>query len=76
MRWFLYAHLRMKLTIDRDSCLRSGQCIYLHPELFREGDDHVPVVLVEHPEGKQLEDAEEAADICPASAILLEPGQD
>lgn len=62
---------RMKLTIDRDSCLRSGQCIYLHPDLFREGDDHVPVVLVEELDGEQLEKAEEAADICPASAIIL-----
>lgn len=62
---------RMKLTIDRDACLRSAQCIYLHPDLFREGDDHVPVVLVEEPQGEQLEKAEEAADICPASAIIL-----
>ncbi len=61
----------MKLSIDRESCLRSGQCIYLQPELFREGEDHVPVVLVERPEGALLEKAEEAADICPASAILL-----
>ncbi|HMO96832.1 MAG TPA: ferredoxin [Tepidiformaceae bacterium] len=64
---------RMKLGIDRDSCLRSGQCTYLHPDLFKEGDDHVPIVLVEHPEGDLRAKAEEAADICPASAILLTP---
>lgn len=73
----VYALVRMKLSIDRDSCLRSGQCIYLHPDLFREGEDHVPVVLVDEPEGQQLDDAEEAADICPASAIILtSPGED
>jgi ferredoxin len=61
----------MNVSIDHKKCLRSGQCTYLHPDLFREGDDGFPVVLVEHPEGEQLEGAEDAADICPASAIRV-----
>jgi len=61
----------MNVSIDHKKCLRSGQCTYLHPDLFREGDDGFPIVLVEQPEGEQREGAEDAADICPASAIRV-----
>ena len=61
----------MRLTVDRNVCLRSGQCSYLHPELFKEGDDGFPIVLVEHPEGEQLAGAEDAAELCPSGAIRL-----
>jgi ferredoxin len=61
----------MRLTVDRNVCMRSGQCSYLHPELFREDDDGFPIVLVEHPEGEQLAAAEDAAELCPSGAIRL-----
>ena len=61
----------MRLVVDHERCLRSGQCTYLHPDLFREGEDRFPVVLVEHPEGEQIDAAEDAADVCPSSAIEL-----
>lgn len=61
----------MRLTVDRNICQQSGQCSYLHPELFREGDDGFPIVLVEHPEGALREAAAHAAEICPSGAIRL-----
>ena len=41
--------------------------------LFREGDDGYPVVLVAEPDETQKADAEDAAEICPAQAIVLGP---
>jgi ferredoxin len=62
----------MRLAVDLGACRRSGQCSYLHPDLFEADKDGWPQVLVECPEGQQIEDAEDAADICPTSAIRLE----
>jgi ferredoxin len=61
----------LKIVVDRKRCMRSSQCSYMHPDLFKEGDDGFPVVLVEHPVGEQVEEAEDARDICPARAIAL-----
>lgn len=65
----------MRLVVDRNKCMRSSQCSYLHPDLFKEGPDGVPLVLVERPTGEQLKGAEDARDICPSGAIdLVEDG--
>lgn len=61
----------MRLTVNLRTCLRSGQCYYLHPQLFREGDEGFPVVLLERPEGELLEEAKDAAELCPSSSIAL-----
>ncbi len=61
----------MPLTVDRRRCLKSGQCTYNYPALFREGPDGYPEVLVTEPGPDQRGDAEEAVDLCPASAIEL-----
>jgi ferredoxin len=65
----------MKLVVNRSVCMRSSQCSYMHPTLFREGDDGFPVVLIEHPEGEQIEEAQDACDICPSQAIKLVDGK-
>jgi len=62
----------MKLSVDRKTCLRSGQCTYLHPKLFKEGEDGYPVVLVEDVPDDLKQEAEDAADICPSGAIVIE----
>lgn len=59
----------MKVTVDRKTCLRSGQCTYLHPQIFKEGEDGYPVVLFEDVPEELKEEAEDAADICPSGAI-------
>jgi len=61
----------MKIVVDRQRCMRSAQCSYMHPDLFEEGADGFPVVLIEHPVGEQVEEAEDARDICPSRAIAL-----
>ena len=60
----------MKVTVNRKACLRSGQCMYLHPELFRKADDGYPAVVVAGDLPPELEkSAEDAADVCPSGAI-------
>ena len=51
----------MRLVIDHRRCRRTGQCSYLHPELFKAGEDGAPIVLVEHPDEELREAAEAAA---------------
>ena len=62
----------MKVTVNHTKCLRSGQCTYLHPKLFKEGEDGYPVVPVEDVPDDLKEEAEDAADISPSGAIDIE----
>jgi ferredoxin len=62
----------VKVTIDRPKCLRSGQCTYLHPKLFKEGEGGIPVVLVDEVPPELQAEAEDAAEICPSGAIVIE----
>lgn len=62
----------MRIEINMDTCLNSGQCAYMQPELFEVDDDGVPTVLVSGeltPE--QLAAAEDAVDVCPSQSITL-----
>ena len=61
----------MRLVIDHGRCRKTGQCSYLHPELFKSDADGAPIVLVEHLEGELLTAAEDAIDLCPSGAISL-----
>jgi ferredoxin len=62
----------MRLAINHTKCRRTGQCAYLHPELFKTDEVGAPIVLVENP-GEELRDAaEEAVELCPSGAISLE----
>lgn len=60
-----------KLVIERRLCLKSGQCSYLQPDVFERDEENWPVVTVERPEGKQIELANDAIEMCPAQAISL-----
>jgi ferredoxin len=61
----------VRIVIDYKKCRRAGQCSHLHPELFKVGEGGAPVVLLEHPEERLREAAEEAVDLCPNGAISL-----
>lgn len=63
----------MKIKIDREKCLMSGECYYNHPEILKMGDDGFPIVLVDDIFDDALrKHAAEAAEVCPAVAISLE----
>ncbi|MCA9829169.1 MAG: ferredoxin [Dehalococcoidia bacterium] len=61
----------MKLSVDRKACIKSGQCTYLHPDLFREEADGYPAVLVDPVPATSLKDAEDSVEVCPGQAIYL-----
>ena len=61
-----------KVVVDRAICLKAGQCYYLQPGVFRADSQGWPEIVVEHPEGDDLEAAEDAVEICPSGAITVE----
>ena len=61
-----------KVVVDRAICLKAGQCYYLQPSVFRADSRGWPEIVVEHPEGDELEAAEDAVEICPSGAITVQ----
>lgn len=61
-----------KVVVDRAICLKAGQCYYLQPSVFRADGQGWPEIIVERPEGDELEAAEDAVEICPSGAITVE----
>ncbi|MDP9869191.1 MULTISPECIES: ferredoxin [Streptosporangium] len=62
----------MKVTVDQDACIGSGQCVLIAPDMFGQRDEDGIVALLHDSPGPGLrEDVREAARICPALAIQL-----
>lgn len=63
----------MKLTVDQDKCVSSGQCVLNASDIFdQRDDDGVVVLLNDSPADDQADDARNAAAACPALAIHIE----
>ncbi|MBN1836118.1 MAG: ferredoxin [Spirochaetales bacterium] len=61
----------MKVRIDADLCTGCGLCTDSVPDVFKMGDDTAQVINPDVP--ANLEAAvKEAADDCPAEAIIVE----
>lgn len=56
--------------VDKDLCISCGLCTETCPDVFQFGDDGKSEVI--NQEGCNECDCEEAADSCPADAIILE----
>ena len=66
-----------RIRIDAGTCIKSGQCYYLHPRLVRRGEDNGPVVVARHLAADELEEADSLLDVCPTGAIeLVDEGAD
>jgi ferredoxin len=60
----------MKARVTED-CIACGRCVEICPEVFEMGEDVAQVKVAEIPQ--QYESAaQEAADECPTSAIVIE----
>ena len=62
-----------KLLVDKDKCIKAGECYYNHPTLLKVDKDGFPTVLVESLTTDQLlDEARAAVDVCPSQAISIE----
>lgn len=62
----------MRIEINMETCLNSGQCAYMQPDLFEVDDDGVPTVLASGElTADQLDAANDAVDVCPSQSITL-----
>lgn len=63
----------MKVIVDQDKCVASGQCVMTAGEVFDQRDeDGIAVLLNENPPAEVADDVRQAAAICPALAIRIE----
>ena len=61
----------MKVELEADKCVASGQCVVAAMEVFDQDDDGIVMILNDRPEGADQESARRAAALCPARAISL-----
>ena len=63
----------MKVTVDQDKCVSSGQCVLNAAEIFDQRDDNgVVLLLTDNPSPDQAENTRKAAAACPALAIAID----
>lgn len=62
----------LRIVIDRDRCVGSGNCLYWAPGTFDLGDDGISVVV--DPTGDDEDRIRVAADGCPTRAISVDGG--
>lgn len=63
----------MRVIIDQDRCLSSGQCVNSVPEVFdQREEDGVVVLLTAEPSEADADEVRHAALVCPGRAISIE----
>lgn len=63
----------MKVRLDQDKCVASGQCVMAAMDVFDQRDeDGIAVLLTSEPPADQVEGVRSAAALCPALAIDIE----
>jgi ferredoxin len=63
----------MKVTVDQDKCVSSGQCVLNAGDVFDQRDeDGVVILLTDSPSADRAHNVRNAAAACPALAIDIE----
>ncbi|MBC6456555.1 ferredoxin [Actinomadura sp. HBU206391] len=62
----------MRVSVDRDKCVGSGQCVLSAAGVFDQSDeDGIVVLLDDNPPADAHKDVRRAASLCPALAITV-----
>jgi ferredoxin len=61
----------VRISLERDKCITSGQCVLVAPQVFDQDDDGLVELLDESPGPELAEGVREAARLCPAQLIHL-----
>lgn len=59
----------LTLRVDRRTCIGSGSCVSVAPEVFEIGADQVVAVRPEAPDDVDRERLIEACEVCPVDAL-------
>jgi ferredoxin len=62
----------MRVTVDREVCIGSGNCVRLAGDVFDQDEvEGVVVLLIEEPSVEREASVREAAATCPTGAITI-----
>ncbi|KKD03028.1 ferredoxin [Streptomyces sp. WM6386] len=61
----------MKVELEADKCVASGQCVLAAMDVFDQDDDGIAILLAEQVGDELVDDVKEAVAVCPAAAIRL-----
>ncbi|MFM8547585.1 MAG: ferredoxin [Betaproteobacteria bacterium] len=62
----------IKITVDTSRCIGAGQCVWVAPRVFDQGEnDGLARLLLTEPPAELHEFVREAARVCPARAIHI-----
>ncbi|MFE7275165.1 ferredoxin [Streptomyces sp. NPDC057623] len=65
----------VKITLEPERCVGAGHCVLSAPEVFDQDEtDGIVVLLAPAPNAALADAVHEAADLCPARAILVDGG--
>ncbi|MGH6979130.1 MAG: ferredoxin [Brevundimonas sp.] len=62
----------MRVTIDPNKCVGSGNCILTAPAVFGQDDDGIVTLLNAAPPESEQAAVRTSAEICPARVITLD----
>ncbi|MFB6720656.1 ferredoxin [Kribbella sp. NPDC056345] len=62
----------MKIIVDQDKCVASGQCVSSAPDVFdQREEDGIVVLLNDNPPAELADGVRQAAALCPALVITI-----
>jgi ferredoxin len=61
----------MRLQVDHDVCIGSGNCVLTAPDIFDQDDDGIVSLLVPDPDADQDARIRDAVERCPSGALSL-----
>ena len=61
----------MRVIVDPDACVASGQCVVSADAVFDQREDGTVLLLDASPPAELHDDVRSAAALCPAQAIIV-----